>query len=203
MPLPLPRLDGRTWSELVAEGGAMIPRSAPGWTDHNVQDPGITLLELFAWLTEMMTFRADRVTPPMTRAFLRLAGVSQRPAGVASCVVAVRQAAPAAGPVVLAPGTRVAGAAGVAFEAPGGLTVSPAWLELSPSEETGRGWLWSQAGGRTTDLTARNGGAAGAFPPLGANPRPGDSLLLGFEQLPAGPGVPLSLHVWTAGWETD
>ena len=31
---------------------ALIPRYAPGWTDHNPSDLGITLIELFAWLAE-------------------------------------------------------------------------------------------------------------------------------------------------------
>ena len=39
----------------------LIPRYAPGWTDHNVSDPGITVLELFAWLTEAMLYRINRV----------------------------------------------------------------------------------------------------------------------------------------------
>ena len=43
-----PDLDDRTWQDLVDEMRALIPRYAPGWTDHNVHDPGVTLLELFA-----------------------------------------------------------------------------------------------------------------------------------------------------------
>ena len=52
MPLPLPRLDSRTYDELVEEGRALLPLVAPHWTDHNAHDPGLTLLELFAWLIE-------------------------------------------------------------------------------------------------------------------------------------------------------
>ena len=75
MPLPLPSLDSRTYAELVAEGKAMIPRFAPAWTDHNVHDPGITLIELFAWLAEMDIYRLDRTTDESRRAFPRLIGV--------------------------------------------------------------------------------------------------------------------------------
>ena len=46
MPLPIPVLDDLTWEELVEDGRERIPSTAPGWTDHNAHDPGITLLEL-------------------------------------------------------------------------------------------------------------------------------------------------------------
>ena len=53
MPLPLPDLDTRTWGDLVDEARALIPRYAPDWTDHNLHDPGMTLIDLLAWLVEM------------------------------------------------------------------------------------------------------------------------------------------------------
>ena len=31
--------------------------ACPEWTEHNVSDPGITLIELFAWMTEMLIYR--------------------------------------------------------------------------------------------------------------------------------------------------
>src|SRR4051794_14351850 len=49
-----PTLDDRTYAQLVAEATARIPAVAPGWTDHNATDPGMTLLELFAWLSEAL-----------------------------------------------------------------------------------------------------------------------------------------------------
>ena len=50
MPLPKPTLDSRCFDQLVSECRALLSRVAPGWTDHNASDPGITLLELGAWL---------------------------------------------------------------------------------------------------------------------------------------------------------
>jgi predicted phage baseplate assembly protein len=98
MPLPLPSLDSRTYAELVAEGKAMIPRLAPTWTDHNVHDPGITLIELFAWLAEMDIYRLDRTTDESRRAFLRLIGIEMRPAQVAETVVTFTLAPGPSGP---------------------------------------------------------------------------------------------------------
>jgi hypothetical protein len=72
MGLPLPRLDDRTYDDLIAEARSLIPAVQPEWTDHNASDPGITLLELIAWLTEMLIYRADQVPAEHVRAFLRL-----------------------------------------------------------------------------------------------------------------------------------
>ena len=72
MPLTLPNLDDRSYADLVAEARALIPALAPDWTDHNPADPGITLIELFAWLTEMLIYRLNQVTDEHRLAFLRL-----------------------------------------------------------------------------------------------------------------------------------
>src|SRR5262245_16789126 len=80
MPLPLlPNLDTRRWSDLVEEGRAMIPRYAPRWTDHNVHDPGITLIELFAWLVEADVYRTNHISAKCRRKFLKLIGFPPRP----------------------------------------------------------------------------------------------------------------------------
>lgn len=72
MPLSLPNLDDRRYKDLVEEALALIPARAPGWTNHNPSDPGITLVELFAYLTEMMVYRVNRITDENIRVFLRL-----------------------------------------------------------------------------------------------------------------------------------
>jgi hypothetical protein len=72
MPLTLPNLDDRTYADLVEEARALIPVSAPEWTNHNESDPGITLIELFAYLTEMLIYRLNRITDAETMAFLTL-----------------------------------------------------------------------------------------------------------------------------------
>jgi Baseplate J-like protein len=72
MPLQLPNLDDRTYDNLVQEAIALIPTYAPDWTNHNPSDPGITLIELFAYLTEILNYRLNRVTPANRYAFLKL-----------------------------------------------------------------------------------------------------------------------------------
>jgi len=70
--LPIPNLDDRTFEDLVAEGLAMIPTHAPQWTNHNASDPGITLLELLAYVSESLLYRVNRVDIDSRRAFLQL-----------------------------------------------------------------------------------------------------------------------------------
>jgi hypothetical protein len=72
MPIPLPQLDVRRFADLVDEGRRLIPGLAPSWTDHNPSDPGITLIELFAFISEMLLYRANRVSEANRRAFVRL-----------------------------------------------------------------------------------------------------------------------------------
>jgi Baseplate J-like protein len=70
--LELPNLDDRTYDDLVKEALSLIPTYAPEWTNHNPSDPGITLIELFAYFSEMMIYRLNRVTNANKQAFLNL-----------------------------------------------------------------------------------------------------------------------------------
>ena len=112
MTLPRPDLDNRTFAQLVSESVGQINRLAASWTDYNASDPGITLIELIAWLSEQNLYRANRITPEMSRAFLRLVGVSQLPAGIAQTVILLRNAGAAA--VALPERTQVSDPLGVA-----------------------------------------------------------------------------------------
>jgi hypothetical protein len=57
---------------LVAEALALLPAQAPGWNNHNASDPGITLLELLAYFTDALLYRAGRVGRPTQQQFLQL-----------------------------------------------------------------------------------------------------------------------------------
>jgi len=80
MAIPVPNLDDRRFQDLVDEAKRRIPRYCPNWTDHNVSDPGITLIELFAWMTEQTIFRLNQVPDRNMIAFLNLIGVKLEPA---------------------------------------------------------------------------------------------------------------------------
>jgi hypothetical protein len=84
MPLPLPILDDRSYQQLRDELVRRIPVYAPEWTDFNPSDPGITLIELFAFLGENLLFRFNQIPESTKLQFLRLLDVPLRPPGIAS-----------------------------------------------------------------------------------------------------------------------
>jgi hypothetical protein len=90
MPIKLPNLDDRTFADLLAEAHTLIPVHAPEWTNHNESDPGITLVELFAYLTEMQIYRLNRVTDANVCAFLKLIDGVQREPSTESAGVVLR-----------------------------------------------------------------------------------------------------------------
>jgi predicted phage baseplate assembly protein len=75
-----PILDDRSFEQLKDELVARIPVYAPEWTDHNESDPGIALLELFAYLGESLLYRFNQIPDATKIAFLRLLGLQPRPA---------------------------------------------------------------------------------------------------------------------------
>ncbi|HEY6168305.1 MAG TPA: putative baseplate assembly protein [Verrucomicrobiae bacterium] len=83
MPLPFPNLDDRSFQDLVDEVLARVPAHTPEWTNPAVGDPGRTLVELFAWLTDTLLYRVNLVPERQKFAFLRLLGIKMRAATAA------------------------------------------------------------------------------------------------------------------------
>lgn len=75
-----PNLDDRSWKDIVEQAKALIPQYAPEWTDHSPSDLGITLIELFAWITEGMIYRLNKVPEKSYLTLLNLIGVTRDPA---------------------------------------------------------------------------------------------------------------------------
>lgn len=73
--IPSPKLDDRQFQDIVDEALRLIPRYAPEWTNHNPSDPGITLVELAAWMTDQILYRLNRVPEKNYIAFLNLLGI--------------------------------------------------------------------------------------------------------------------------------
>jgi predicted phage baseplate assembly protein len=83
MSLPITNLDDRKFQDLVDEAKRMIPQLCPEWTNHNLSDPGVALIELFAWMTEMTLFRLNQVPDNFYTHMLNLLGFEQFPAAAA------------------------------------------------------------------------------------------------------------------------
>jgi len=80
MTIPLPVLDDRSFEQILAEAKARIPVHTPEWTNTNESDPGIAVLELFAFLTDNLLYRSNRIPEANRLKFLSMLGISLRPA---------------------------------------------------------------------------------------------------------------------------
>src|SRR6476661_6489285 len=107
MPLPAPNLDDRTFQDILDEARRNIPRYCPEWTDHNLSDPGITILELFAWMTDLLLYRLNRVPDKNYIKFLDLLGIQLQPARAATADITFRLSAPQPEDVTIPRGTSV------------------------------------------------------------------------------------------------
>ncbi len=108
MPLPTPTLDDRRFQDIVDEAKRLIPQLCPEWTDHNVSDPGVAMIELFAWMTEMLLYRVNQVPEKIYIKFLELIGVKLNPPRSARAPVTFYLSAPQPNEIVIPQGTEVA-----------------------------------------------------------------------------------------------
>ncbi|TVQ94136.1 MAG: hypothetical protein EA397_03230 [Deltaproteobacteria bacterium] len=80
MPITPPNLDDRRYEDIVREARALIPQYCPEWTNLGDADPGMTLVQLFAWMTEMIIYRLNRVPDKTYVHFLNFIGEERRDA---------------------------------------------------------------------------------------------------------------------------
>ncbi|MEW2387116.1 putative baseplate assembly protein [Streptomyces venezuelae] len=214
MALPAPHLDDRRFQQFVDDAKRYIQQRCPEWTDHNVSDPGVTLVEAVAHMADQIVYRLNRVPEKNHLAFLDLLGVTLFPPSSARADVTFWLSAPQPEPVVLPTGTEVATSRteteeAVAFATEADLTVVPCELSAVLRQEDGstpQDCGQDIFGGRDVAVFAES-------------PRPGDTLLFGLSaavprcaavlQLDSrvdGVGVdprqpPLVWEAWTAeGW---
>ena len=190
MPLPQINLDDRKFEDLYQELVRRIPTYTPEWTDYNDSDPGVTLLQLFAWLGEILVYRINQTPKKNFIKFLELVGIPlQEPAAaVTELQFTLVKTAPAT--AVLA-GTQVAlggSSSGppVVFETDSDLLVTGLTLVSVQSFD----------GLYFTDYTAPNNtDAPPGYPPLSLTPQVGAAFYLGFDNsFPAGTNR-LTFHV--------
>ena len=80
MPIRPPNLDDRRYEDILREARALIPQCCPEWTNLSDADPGMTLVQLFAWMTEMIIFRLNQVPDKTYIHFLNFIGEERKPA---------------------------------------------------------------------------------------------------------------------------
>ena len=193
MALPDIQLDDRRFEELVAEARRRIPGYTPEWTDLNDSDPGITLVQLFAWLSEMIIWRLNKVPDKSFIKFLDLLGVELADTVPAQAELTFKLSATNLGRTVFVPqGTRVslaeAGESGpVTFETDDNLFAVSASIAALQSYDAAQYDL----------VTEANRLARHFFFPFGERPQKGASLYIGLtEPFPIGRHT-LTIHAYT------
>lgn len=107
MPIPLPRLDDRDWKQLTRDGMARAQEICPAWTEFHPGDPGVALIEAFAFITDAMIYRLNRVPAKLQIALLNLVGVALRPPAAAGVTLTFTRDGDGKDEIVIPAGTRV------------------------------------------------------------------------------------------------
>jgi predicted phage baseplate assembly protein len=194
MPLQAPILDDRTFDQILAQAKLLIPRYAPAWTNQSETDPGITLMELFAWMTEMLLYRMNQVPDRNYIKFLELLGITLTPARPAHAELTFTLTSSNVQTVIIPAGTQAASSDAsppLVFETDEALIALGAKLKA----------LQSFDGFSYEVVTTANGAAGQWYYPFGLHAREGSALLLGFDSPVAfsTDQVNLAVSVYTEG----
>lgn len=176
MPIRPPSLDDRSFDDLVSELLARIPAHTPEWTDPRPGDPGRTVLELFAWLTDTLLYRVNLSPEKQRLAFLQLLGIPLKPALAAQGLICLELTSPSDTQTYrLRPLARLKGP--VDFETCDELTVLPLNLQVYVKQklsvsETARYAEVVQGLSRIYNLTASQQAAPYFTTPIFSGGRP-------------------------------
>jgi Baseplate J-like protein len=177
MTLPAPNLDDRTFQQLVDEAKRFVQQRCPSWTNHNVSDPGVTLIEAFAWMTDLLLYRLNRVPDRNYVKFLDLVGVKLFPPTAARAELSFRLSSHQDTEVRIARGTcastpRTATEQAITFATLDDLVVVPAVSEFVGS---------MIEPGQLRDHTPHLG-LGQAFACFAERPKVGDALYIGLDR---------------------
>jgi predicted phage baseplate assembly protein len=207
MPLPVPTLDDRRFQQFVDEAKLAIPQHCPEWTNHNLNDPGVALIELFAWMCDQLTYRLNQVPDRLYLQFLDLLGIEPFAPGVAACDLTFWLSDVLEQDVHVAAGSQVATGAGpgpaVVFSTLENLVMSPPRLTQVLGTATER-LISVQNPERTPGDPARDllPSLSSGIPVecFGSTPAAeGDALNLGFAESLAGSALRLTVSATAEG----
>lgn len=177
MALPVPNLDDRRFQDLVDEAKRLVQQRCPEWTDHNVSDPGVTLIELFAWMTDQVVYRLNRVPDRNYVKFLELIGVTLFPPTAARTQVTFWLSGPQPQVVTVPTGTQVATVRTDTSEAISFATTAD--LPIIPSALTRLGSMIDGKTLRDHNEVLEKGTGIYAFQEV---PQPGDAVYVGLTE---------------------
>lgn len=77
--LNLKNLDDQDYTEILETAEKQIALLTSEWTNAQESDPGVTLIELFTWLTAIERKYLNRISPQSENKLLNLLGITRRP----------------------------------------------------------------------------------------------------------------------------
>lgn len=107
MSLNMPRLDDRQFQDLVNEAKSRITHYCPEWTDHNVSDPGVTMIELFAYMVDILLYRVNQLPQVHAVKLLEMFGIKLAGPQPARVRATFWLSAPQPLPVIVPAGTEI------------------------------------------------------------------------------------------------
>ncbi len=196
--LPAPHLDDRRFQDLVDDAKRRIAHHCPEWTDHNVSDPGVTLIESFAFMMDEISYRLNRVPDRLYVKFLDLLGVQLHAPAAATTELVVKLSAARPEAVVVPLGTEAATRrtdddAAVVFQTTAELSIPPRKLAYL---------LAAAVDGEPVDRFEQLGSAA-EQPVFSPQPAEGDSLLIGLDDVAANTLIALRFDCSVRGVGVD
>ncbi|MCK6067925.1 MULTISPECIES: putative baseplate assembly protein [Microbacterium] len=198
MTLPAPRLDDRRFQDLVDDAKRFIAVSCPEWTDHNVSDPGVTLLEAFAQMVDELLYRLNRVPDRLYVEFLNLLGVSPHPPAAATTDIVFWLTAPRPHDVTIPGGTEAATRR--TEDRPAVVFTTTDATSVRPRRLTHIGSQPADAEPAVRSASRLGDGRLDAFSP---NPAVGDGLLFGLNDAAGAMAVRLTLDCAVRGVGVD
>jgi predicted phage baseplate assembly protein len=172
-------LDGRSYDDLIAEARRRVALACPELGVNGGPDPGLTLIELFAWMFGLAIERLGRVPDKLHLALLDMLGIQLHGPAAARTPVRMRLSAPAQQPLQIRSGTeigtlRTATEESVVFQVQDDFTIEP----LRPAAYV------IERAGAAKEIGVADGVAYPHGPdqlPFAQPPVVGDALYLGFE----------------------
>jgi predicted phage baseplate assembly protein len=179
MTLPTPELDDRSFQDLVDDAKKLVQVRCPEWTDHNVSDPGVTLIETFAYVTSQLIYRLNRVPDRLYVKFLELIGVKLLPPTPARTSLTFWLSAPQPQTILIPRGTRAATLRTDTEEAISFSTTAD--LPVKTSVLSGVYTAGAEDAGPWTDREVERG-RPGGFPAFSELPLSGESLIIALDE---------------------
>ncbi len=199
MVIAAPNLDDRRFQDLVDDAKRMVMDRCPEWTDHNVSDPGVTLIETFAFMTDQLLYRLNRVPDRLYVKFLELIGLRLFPPTAARADVTFWLSSPAVSTLIVPAGTRTATLRGeseepVVFSTLADLALVPVSIAHVATQAADVDGIRQ----RTDQL-----GVGAGFSAFSDVPMAGDVLYVGLDQAAPGNAVAIRMHCEIDGVGVD